>query len=104
MSVFDILKMCAMFLSLWVRKLIGKPRIPYNRGLRVRGSSHPIFNRDYVPFLSPFAAASKVFRIQSDLLCPACRIASLICRAAGDVSRTAAQQVDICGFSAWLLL
>jgi hypothetical protein len=69
--------MSAMFQSLWVRKLIGKPRVPYNRGLRVRGSSHPLFERDYEPFLPPFAVASKVFCIQSDLLCRAWPIASL---------------------------
>jgi IS1 family transposase len=36
--------------------------------LRVRGSSQPFSKCDYGPFLPPFAAASKVFRIQSDLL------------------------------------
>jgi hypothetical protein len=40
-QTFDILKMCANLKSLRVRKLIGKPRVPYNRGLGVRGSSHP---------------------------------------------------------------
>jgi hypothetical protein len=52
---FDILKMCAMFQSHWVHKLIGKPRVPYNRGLRVRGSSHPFF--DYAADFSPPTAA-----------------------------------------------
>ena len=83
---FDILKMCETFQSLWVLKLIGKPRVPYNLGLRVRGSSHPILKCDYEPFLSPFAATSKVFRIHSDLPCPAWRIASFTCRASGGVS------------------
>jgi hypothetical protein len=63
--------MCAIFQSLSVRKLIAKPRIPQHRGLRVRGSSHPYFERDYEPFLPPYAAASKPFRthfrIHSDL-------------------------------------
>ena|SRR5581483_2589614 len=54
---FDILNMCAIFPSLWVRKLIGQTRVPYNRGLRVRGSPHPYQT----------ALASNVFRIQSDL-------------------------------------
>jgi len=81
--------MCAIFRLLWVRKLIGKPRVPYNRGLRVRGSSHPIYNRDYEPFLPPFAAARKVFRIQSDLLCRASYIACSSRFASGGVSRTA---------------
>ena len=34
---FDIFKMRAIFKSFWVRKLIGKLGVPYNRGLRVRG-------------------------------------------------------------------
>jgi hypothetical protein len=70
-NAVEICKMCAILPSLWVRKLIGKLRVPYKRGLQVRGSSHPYFERDYEPFLPPFAAASKVFRIHSDLLCRA---------------------------------
>jgi hypothetical protein len=60
---FDILKMCAVFQSAWVRKLIGKSRVPYNRGVQFRGSSHPYFERDYEPFIPPYAPASKPFRI-----------------------------------------
>ena len=30
-----------IFKSVWVRKLIGKRGVPYNRRLGVRGSSHP---------------------------------------------------------------
>jgi len=56
-------KMRANLKSLWVRRLIAKPRVPYNRALRVRGSSHPVLNHDYELFLPPFAAASKVFRV-----------------------------------------
>jgi hypothetical protein len=67
---FDILKMCAILKSLWVRQLIGKLRVPYNRGLGVRGSSHPLFERDYEAILPPFAAASKVFHVQPDSFCP----------------------------------
>src|SRR5277367_6197141 len=37
----EILKMRAKFKSVWVRKLIGKLGVPYNRRLRVRGSPHP---------------------------------------------------------------
>jgi hypothetical protein len=43
-----------------VRKLIGKLGVPYNRGLRVRGSLHP---HDYGAVLPPLAAESKAFRI-----------------------------------------
>jgi hypothetical protein len=35
---FDFSKMCAIFKLIWVRKLIGKLGVPYNRRLRVRGS------------------------------------------------------------------
>jgi hypothetical protein len=34
--------MRATFKSVWVRKLIGKLGVPYNRRLRVRGSPHPL--------------------------------------------------------------
>ncbi|MGD0207863.1 MAG: hypothetical protein ABSC89_09690 [Verrucomicrobiota bacterium] len=71
----DIFKMRAIFKSVWVRKLIGKLGVPYNRRLRVRGSPHP---HDYDAGLSLTAAESNAFRIHSDLLCLARRIASLI--------------------------
>ena len=54
---FDILKMRATFQSFWVRELIGKLGVPYNRRLRVRGSPHPL---NYEAFLPPRAAESKV--------------------------------------------
>ena len=72
---FDIFKMCAIFKFSWVRRLIGKPGVPYNRRLRVRGSPHPLF---YDAGLSLAAAESNAFRIQSDLLSGERRIASLI--------------------------
>ncbi len=78
--------MRAMFQPLWVRKLIGKLGVPYNRRLRVRGSPHP---HDYDAGLSLTAADSNAFRIQSDLLCPACRIAPLSCFASTGVNRAA---------------
>jgi hypothetical protein len=59
---FDILKMYAIFQSFWVRKLIGKLRVPYNRRLRVRGSPHP---HDYDADLLLPAAESNAFRAQS---------------------------------------
>ena len=61
----DILKMRAIFKSFWVRKLIGKLGVPYNRRLRVRGSPHPLY---YEGVLPPLAVESNAFRIQSDLL------------------------------------
>ena len=57
--------MRAIFNSVWVRKLIGKLGVPYNRRLGVRGSSHPL---NYDADLSFPAAESNAFRIQSDLL------------------------------------
>ena len=39
--ILDILKMSAIFQLNWVRRLNGKPGVPYNRGLRVQGSPHP---------------------------------------------------------------
>ena len=59
--------MCPIFKSCWVRKLIGKLGVPYNRRLRVRGSPHPLF---YDADLSLPAAESNVFRIHTDLPCP----------------------------------
>jgi len=56
--------MRAIFKSYWVRKLIGKLGVPYNRRLRVRGSPHP---NDYDAGLSLAAAESNAFRIQADL-------------------------------------
>jgi nitrate reductase NapE component len=67
--------MRAIFKSVWVRKLIGKLGVPYNRRLGVRDSSHPLF---YDADLSLHAAESNAFRIQSVLFVPAFRIASLI--------------------------
>jgi hypothetical protein len=64
---FDIFKMRAIFKSFWVRKLIGKLGVPYNRRLRVRGSPHPLF---YDADLSFPAAVSNAFRIQPDFTCP----------------------------------
>jgi hypothetical protein len=52
------------FKSVWVRKLIGKLGVPYNRRLRVRGSPHPLF---YDADLSLPAADSNAFRIHLDL-------------------------------------
>jgi hypothetical protein len=51
----------------WVRQLIGKLRVPYNRGLGVRGSSHPLLTHADD---SGFTAESKVWRIHSDLPSP----------------------------------
>ena len=67
--------MRAKLKSFWVRKLIGKLGVPYNRRLRVRGSPHPL---NYDADLSLPAADSNAFRIQSDLLSGERRIASLI--------------------------
>jgi hypothetical protein len=65
----------AIFKSFWVRKLIGKLGVPYNRRLRVRGSPHL---HDYDCDLSLAAAESNAFRIHSDLACSVRRMASLI--------------------------
>src|SRR5476651_804882 len=59
--------MGAIFQSVWVRKLIGKLGVPYNRRLRVRGSPHPL---NYDADLSLPAEESNAFRIQSNLPCP----------------------------------
>src|ERR1700685_3563418 len=56
-----------IFIYNWVRKLIGKLGVPYNRRLRVRGSPHPLF---YDADLSLPAADSNAFRIHLDLPCP----------------------------------
>ena len=53
--------MYAILKSFWVRKLIGKLSVPYNRRLRVRGSPHPL---NYDADLSLPAADSNAFRIQ----------------------------------------
>jgi hypothetical protein len=67
--------MRAIFKSVWVRKLIGKLGVPYNRRLRVRGSSHPLF---YDADLSLPAADSNAFRVHSDFISLERRIASSI--------------------------
>jgi hypothetical protein len=72
---FDIFKMRAIFQSFWVRKLIGKLGVPYNRRLRVRGSPHP---HDYAAGLSLAAAESNAFRIQADLASFARLMAAII--------------------------
>jgi len=69
----------------WVRKLIGKLGVPYNRRLGVRDSSHPLF---YDADLSLPAADSNAFRNQSGLPSPDWRIAPLIALASGGVTRT----------------
>jgi hypothetical protein len=58
----------------WVRKLIGKLGVPYNRRLRVRGSPHP---HGYDADLPLAAAESNAFRIHSVFVSFACRIAPL---------------------------
>jgi hypothetical protein len=78
--------MRAIFKSVWVRKLIGKLGVPYNRRLRVRGSPHPL---NYDADLSLPAADSNAFRNQSGLPCPEPRIAPLIAFASMGVTRTA---------------
>jgi hypothetical protein len=78
--------MRAIFKSFWVRKLIGKLGVPYNRRLPVRGSPHP---NDYDAGLSLATAESNAFRSQSGLPAPEWRIAALICLASGGVTRTA---------------
>ena len=68
-----------------VRRLIGKPGVPYNRSLRVRTSSHPLI---YYDGLSIAATNSKAFRNQSGLPVPERRIAALISFASGGVTLT----------------
>src|SRR5208283_4763105 len=70
-----MIQICAIFKSVWVRRLIGKPGVPYNRRLRVRGSPHPL---NYDAGLSLPAAESNAFRIQSDLVSGDRRMASEI--------------------------
>ena len=79
---FDIVMVSAT-LNQWVRRLIGKPGVPYNRSLRVRTSSHPLI---YGDGLSITAAKSKAFRNQSGLSVPERRIAALISFASGGVT------------------
>jgi len=67
--------MRAILKSVWVRKLIGKLGVPYNRRLRVRGSPHP---HDYDSGLPLPAADSNAFRIHSDLLSLPCLTAAII--------------------------
>jgi hypothetical protein len=88
--------MCAIFKSFWVRKLIGKLGVPYNRRLRVRGSPHP---HDYETGLSLPAAESNAFRIQLDLVSGDRRIASLIVLFSSGESRalTVEELVKRCG-------
>ena len=75
--------MRAIFKSNWVRKLIGKLGVPYNRRLGVRGSSHPLF---YEAGLSLAAAESNAFRNQIGWPSPDRRIAALICFASTDLT------------------
>ena len=78
--------MRAIFKSVWVRKLIGKLGVPYNRTLGVRGSPHPLI---YDADLSLPAADSNAFRNQSGLPWPEPRIAPLIVFASTGVTLTA---------------
>ena len=78
--------MYATLKPFWVRRLIGKPGVPYNRRLRVRGSPHPLI---YDAGLSLSAAESNAFRNQSGLPWPVARIASLMAFASTRVTRTA---------------
>jgi hypothetical protein len=57
-----------------MHKLTGKPGVPYNRRLGVRGYPHPHY---YEAVLSLPAADSNAFRIHSDLPCPDCLTAAL---------------------------
>ena len=66
--------MHAKLKPLWVRKLIGKLGVPYNRRLGVRDSSHPF---DYETGLSSPAAEINAFRIHSVLPRPNARIVAL---------------------------
>jgi hypothetical protein len=70
--------MRAIFKSAWVRKLIGKLGVPYNRRLGVRGSSHPVH---YDADLSLPAADSNAFRAHSLCVRPDAAMAlSMACR------------------------
>jgi len=70
----------------WVRRLIGKPGVPYNRRLPVRNWPHPPLIYD--DGLSIAATNSKAFRNQSGLPVPERRIAALISLASGGVTLT----------------
>jgi hypothetical protein len=59
-AAIDIFKMRAIFKSFWVRKLIGKLGIPYNRRLRVRGLLNPVV---FDAGLSPAASESNAFHV-----------------------------------------
>src|SRR5687767_2657265 len=78
--------MSAIFTFSWVRKLIGKLGVPYNRTLGVRGSSHPL-NKNYDTGIFPAAAESKALRIHSDLSRPERCIAPLTILASSGESR-----------------
>jgi hypothetical protein len=54
--------MRAIFKSVWVRKLIGKLGVPYNRRFQVQRLSHP---QILIADLSLAAAEINVFHIQS---------------------------------------
>ena len=69
--------MRAIFKPIWVRKLIGKLGVPYNRRLPVRGWPHPL---NYEADLSLPAAESNAFRIQSPLPSGEASIAACIMR------------------------
>jgi hypothetical protein len=59
----------------WVRKLIGKLGVPYNRRLGVRGSPHPLV---YEADLSLSAAESNAFRIHSNFACLAAQFITIL--------------------------
>ena len=67
--------MRAKLKSVWVRKLIGKLGVPYNRRLLVRSSPPPLY---YETFYRILAANSNAFRIQSDLCSRDATIAACI--------------------------
>jgi IS1 family transposase len=69
-----------------VRRLIGKPSVPYNRRLPVRGWPHPLI---YEAGLSLSATDSNAFRIHPVLPCPNARIAALITLASTGLNRAA---------------
>jgi hypothetical protein len=87
--------MRAIFKSVWVRKLIGKLGVPYNRRLRVRGSPHPLY---YDADLSLPAADSNAFRAHSDWFCPVCRIAALIIRFSSGETRVTMKMPRLLAF------
>jgi IS1 family transposase len=84
---FDILKMCAIFQSLRVRKLTGKPAF-----LTIadwESETPRIHLTDYEVVLPLVAAESNAFRSQSELDWPEPRIAALICFASPGVNLAA---------------